>query len=150
MKGTAWPGTDAKVQTAWYALAAFSPARSFQQEVIVSALRGDAFFSCSVRRFATSHRRTVVSWLLEAKIVPSGLNASPVTAARWPAKSWTRVACAMSCASFRYHTLELFFAGRENMPFQHLVRSHNFTIWSSPADANVLPSGLNATDRTVS
>src|SRR5271156_3119861 len=68
------------------------------------------------------HNRTVVSQLLEARVCPSGLNATLVTVLVWPVRGWPKGA---GCAGS--------------------VRFHNRTVSSSLREARVRPSGLNAT-----
>src|SRR5712692_9000644 len=68
-----------------------------------------------------SHSFTVLSLLLEARILPSGENATALTPAL----------CPRSVASSRFE-----------------ATSHSFTVLSAPAEATVLPSGEIATPRT--
>src|SRR5690349_2990828 len=81
----------------------------FEQSVSTVASRG------------VGHNRTVSSMLPEAKVRPSGLNATPLTAPVWPC-SWPR-----------------------GPGWAGSVRFHNRTVKSVLAEAKVCPSGLNTT-----
>src|SRR5205823_3427053 len=70
-------------------------------------------------RGGARQRRTVRSELLEARVLPSGENATPNTPAVWPSREAT------SCREATLHSRTM-----------------------SPAEARVLPSGENATPTT--
>src|SRR5262245_41191014 len=77
----------------------------------------------AVRHFRrrTSHSFTVLSVLAEAKVLPSGLQATENTSFVWP----FRVANSLPAAT-----------------------SHSLIVWSQLPDARVLPSGPHATHNT--
>jgi hypothetical protein len=66
----------------------------------------------------------VRSVLVEAMMVPSGLNATPKTLSVWPVRGWPM-----------------------GLP---VAASHRRTVWSALAEAMTSPSGLNATPKTWS
>src|SRR5437763_614887 len=75
----------------------------------------------------TAHSRTVLSQLAEARVLPSGLNATLDTKSVWPVRG-----------------------GPRDVAVWGLLMSHSRTVRSKLAEARVLPSGLNATLDTSS
>ena len=83
--------------------------RPFDTETPMSSVRSSPL--------VVSHSRTTWSLPAEARVVPSGLNATARTQPVWPVSS---------------------------VRSSPLVVSHSRTIWSLPAEARVVPSGLTA------
>ena len=123
---------------------------------------GDAVW----RWLATSHSRTVSSAPPVARVLPSGLNATESTESVWPVRGeptcggWPRPTAAplvvaaggqgLAVRAERHRVDRVGVTGERGAGSgRWLATSHSRTVLSSLPLARVLPSGLNATERTA-